>query len=784
MLKKYLVACVLVTAFLLPACAGLPQADFKASVTSGQVPLKVSFTNITETYPLEYADKFQWDFGDGASITTSTAEEPVTHEYTKPGSYTVTLTAIKKGEPPQTSTMTLDITVNPGALDVITTSPMIEVAAGETEQLEVTATDEYGNDVSDVEIIWTVNDENAGSVNETGLLTAGKIVGSFSDAVELHVTQGEVVRTAVASVTIMHGPLEQVVIAPNTIDIGMEMTQQFVAVAADQYGNRLSGLAFTWSVQNGGTVDADGLFTAGDTSGTYRDTVKAEATWGGITQSGTASVTVEPERIAFISDQNDDQSDIYIMDIEGSNVERLTTTDAFEEVPSWSPDGRRIAYNLYDITGGIMVMNDDGGWTLRLIGNDSERAYLYPAWSPDGSKITFVKATPFETGVEDLDIFVMDVDGGNVTQLTDTSGGDEWLPTWSPDGTKIVYDFTLKDQAGDIYVINADGSNSQRLTSHPANDTEPDWSPDGTQIAFMSNRDGDYEIYVMNADGSNIRQLTSNSGIDDVTPAWSPDGTGILFVSDRDTPNKGEIYIMNVDGSNVTRLTDNSANNWSPAWAPRKMGIEVTEDSVIIPQASIRKEMTAQEITAQLSQSVVRIETDLVSGSGFIIDSNGLILTNNHVISDAEEITVYLEDGTSYSGTIEARDLVRDLAVIEIKAGGLPYLELGDLSQVGLGQQVVVLGYPLKAGSIAVTSGLVSAIEFDSGRNITWVQTDSAINPGNSGGPLLNLRGQVIGIVSAKLVGFGIEGVGFAVSANTVNTYLPRLEAGETIRAF
>jgi len=181
---------------------------------------------------------------------------------------------------------------------------------------------------------------------------------------------------------------------------------------------------------------------------------------------------------------------------------------------------------------------------------------------------------------------------------------------------------------------------------------------------------------------------------------------------------------------------------------------------------------------------VVRIETDLSSGSGFFISSDGLILTNNHVIRDAGEITVYLEDGTSYDGTVEARDLVHDLALVKIETSGLTCLEMGDLSQVGLGQQVIVLGYPLGGENVTVTSGLVSAIEFDSGRNITWVQTDSAVNPGNSGGPMLTLQGKVIGVVSAKMVGIAVEGIGFAISANTVNTYLPRMEAGETIVAF
>jgi len=88
-----------------------------------------------------------------------------------------------------------------------------------------------------------------------------------------------------------------------------------------------------------------------------------------------------------------------------------------------------------------------------------------------------------------------------------------------------------------------------------------------------------------------------------------------------------------------------------------------------------------------------------------------------------------------------------------------------------------VLGYPLGNENVSVTSGLVSTIEYDDGRNITWVQTDSAINPGNSGGPLLDMQGRVIGIVTAKMVGVSVEGIGYAISANTINLYLPDLKA-------
>ena len=425
---------------MVAGCKGPPLAVFAADITSGPAPLSVTFSNTSTN-----ADEFQWDFGDGASTKTIAAEEPVTeepvtHEYTKAGSYTVTMTAIQQGEPPKTNVMTQTIMVNHGPLvkvvldpvtveldigqsqefsaevfdaydnpipeaqltweiakgagtmdgnriltagtqaatfdegvtvtakldahsaqatasvtvnldplEVVTISP-IDIAAGETQQLEAITTDQYGNWLSDVEVSWSVTDENAGSITQAGLFTAGEVAMSFADVVEAQVTQGELVRTAVASVTIKPGALEQVVIAPNPVEIGMEMTQRFVAVGADQYGNRFSGLSFTWSVENGGgTIDASGLFTAGDIPATYDETVKAEATQGGITQSGTASVTVEPDRIIFLSNRDydpeeDDRYDIYIMDADGSNQERLTTSGVGVGYFACSPDGRRIAY--------------------------------------------------------------------------------------------------------------------------------------------------------------------------------------------------------------------------------------------------------------------------------------------------------------------------------------------------------------------------------------------------------------------------------------------------------
>jgi serine protease Do len=158
-------------------------------------------------------------------------------------------------------------------------------------------------------------------------------------------------------------------------------------------------------------------------------------------------------------------------------------------------------------------------------------------------------------------------------------------------------------------------------------------------------------------------------------------------------------------------------------------------------------------------------------GSGFIIDSNGLILTNAHVVEGATQLTVALEDGRELDARVVASDSALDLAVVKVAATGLPTVEIGSSADLQVGQLVVAIGSPLGAFTDSVTSGILSA----TGRTITvtdavsrqrntidnLLQTDAAINEGNSGGPLLDASGRVIGINTAEAA--SANGIGFAI---------------------
>jgi S1-C subfamily serine protease len=171
-------------------------------------------------------------------------------------------------------------------------------------------------------------------------------------------------------------------------------------------------------------------------------------------------------------------------------------------------------------------------------------------------------------------------------------------------------------------------------------------------------------------------------------------------------------------------------------------------------------------------------------GSGVIFDSNGWIVTNKHVAEGAQTLTVTLDDGRTFDGTVYGIDTLTDLAIVKVEATGLPAAPIGDSSTVKVGQLAIAIGSPLGTYTNSVTSGIVSAfgrtIQVQDGTVIrSLIQTDAAINPGNSGGALLDSAGNVIGINTA--VASTAEGIGFAIPINIARPIMQQALAGQKL---
>ena len=244
-------------------------------------------------------------------------------------------------------------------------------------------------------------------------------------------------------------------------------------------------------------------------------------------------------RIAFSS--GNQNRDIYAVNADGSGLARLTRSPAADFDPSWSPDGRRIAYRHEDqVSGQIYVMNADGSGKRNLT---RRRGLDYsPAWSPDGRLIAFGSVRAGRAT-----IWVMRPDGSGRRQLSRVYGE---YPAWSPDGTKIAFDHIDFDSGStnwDIWVMNADGSGARPLIATSASEQGPAWLPDGRTIAYQSDRGAPqnyHRVWLANADGSRRHLLTSHIG---ERPVWAKGGGYVLFTAT-------QIHVTRRDGSGLTSV--------------------------------------------------------------------------------------------------------------------------------------------------------------------------------------------------------------------------------------
>ena len=264
-----------------------------------------------------------------------------------------------------------------------------------------------------------------------------------------------------------------------------------------------------------------------------------------------------PLSIAFHSNSVGN-TEVYVMNPDGSDQTRLTFDPRTDQQPDISPDGRQIVFCSTRITDTnpegdfeIFVMDADGTNATQLTSNGAGINDAWPRWSPNGKQIVF------HSNVDgNFEIYLINSDGTDLTRVTDYPGLEQF-PEWSPNGKQLAI---RRDT--DIYLIDTDGTNPIRLTNDAPVDQMASWSPNGKMIAFMSGREGYCSVFVMNSDGSDQTNLTPKpAGVPanqfcSRAPAWSRNGQQIYFSSFRPETNLFEnIFVMNSDGGEVTRLT-------------------------------------------------------------------------------------------------------------------------------------------------------------------------------------------------------------------------------------
>ncbi len=265
------------------------------------------------------------------------------------------------------------------------------------------------------------------------------------------------------------------------------------------------------------------------------------------------------------------QKEIWVMDWDGANAEKITDHKSIAISPAWAPDGKRVAYTAFAFHTQARVRNAN----LFIRELDTGRRFLVSyrqginsgaAFFPNGQHLLL---TISQGGRPD--IFRITPDGKSIMPMTrGPAGAMNVEPAVSPDEKQIAFS---SDRSGRpmIYIMNADGSNTRRITHAGRYNSSPSWSPDGKQLAFAALDKGSFDIFVINTDGTGLKRLTdakrqNGTSAHNENPSFSPCGRHIVFASDRDGPR--QLYIVSPDGSNERRLTYDNHNYFQPKWSP------------------------------------------------------------------------------------------------------------------------------------------------------------------------------------------------------------------------
>jgi len=319
----------------------------------------------------------------------------------------------------------------------------------------------------------------------------------------------------------------------------------------DPAGDKICADVFVYYVVSGDTL-LEKRFRAGAKNGRYLAHAMANAVIGSVT--GTPGIF--GGQIAAVGSQTGNK-EIYVLDLDGRGVANVTRNGSINLSPSWSPDGKSLAWTSYKKSNPDLYVKELASGNTRVISNQ-RGINTSPNYHPAGKHIALTRSAD-----GDSDLFVVDAQTGEqITQLT-RGGGIDVSPDYSSDGTRLAF-ASERSGGSQVYVTDLQTGDAKRVTFVGDFNTDPVISPDGTRLAFVGRSQGGFDVYVCDLDGRNVVRITQDMG-DNEDPSWSPDGAYLVFSSTRN--GRSEIWLSTADGRHQVPIT--RSGGWTqPTWSP------------------------------------------------------------------------------------------------------------------------------------------------------------------------------------------------------------------------